>query len=714
MSENARGAPIFTCPMCHQKKTSVQRDLVCGKCVHQNTEIVRNSVIQNEVLNKQMRIQIDQIFDTCSLLNGTENIPQHNDFVFSTSTNSRNTDIPQPDESSVSQLALKLQKLELLNRKIKSNGLQKSREYLKKKNQTIEDKISALEQKLQKNQEMIELSQSRMLEDYSRKLEFMDKEIISLKYEAMRRVSKQTALKQYLSYKVIRENFFSTTSKAELNFCSRPVFTMQKFSDTQITTVNTFLEDLIRIQIVLFDLFKINDETLQLPYLEQLRKLLPERLFYDSVQKKIDIILQNEYIHMNGSIQPKDESDEPVINQNLSQISDFGKITIKDNTIQVPKSFRTMNLQRRSSVKEQESSDENVLPGAENPGSKKPKNAFVMVSQENKPAPDDLSPKSSAHTSPQGANILGQGVKTDTKSSQTGKAKNDWAGKKIVIVPHRILPKPFAKLRPSEYLKFVSIVVKILVTYNAFLAKVLGKGMDSDKEIHGLSGVRQGQKEGDTDVKSGTFIYDFREIMLKVSNLDGCFQQRAEIQNQNHDSLVYDSGITHLIDASQLTNGEDVQTMRESWASDTGISVPKMPLPNFQKIRSFYTKLVSKTLGSEQTPEPQSASDNVIYGMVSETTPTAGLRGKDTSEIEGTREDDPGVKVINDQESAGYDLKEILRKVHDLISGKTISGKNGTRDGNNRLTNLDRLGARSVMQQSRAHLEDWDVVSKMF
>ncbi|KAF8002348.1 hypothetical protein HF325_003313 [Metschnikowia pulcherrima] len=184
----------------------------------------------------------------------------------------------------------------------------------------------------------------------------------------MRRNARQAVLKQYAHFKIIKERFFGFLSSGIdhkcLTFCNQPILQILAFLESPIATVNTFLEDLIRLQVVLFDLFTIDDKTLRLHYFDYLRKLLPDRKFYESMQAKIDKIMQHDQAFSEDALET-----EPA-NKNLESESKLSgldvtegtsdKITIKDKQIRVPKSFRTMNLQRRSSLKEADVSEKSL------------------------------------------------------------------------------------------------------------------------------------------------------------------------------------------------------------------------------------------------------------------------------------------------------------------------------------------------------------------
>ncbi|GEQ71866.1 hypothetical protein JCM33374_g5552 [Metschnikowia sp. JCM 33374] len=741
----ATGVPTIICPVCHHKKAPVQRDLICGNCIHHSTEIIRNSVIENETRNTQMRAQIDSIFSTCREINAgndqyTAEWGMDNDVVSSPPKTSSTNEILQPGTSSVRQLALHLQKLELINRRIKSHGLEKSRDSLVKKNTILEAKIAALTQKITENNHIFHSKEATMSEAYSRKLEHLDREIISVQYEGMRRVSRQAALKQYSSYKVIREIYFSSrrvkdpVKKSEMLFCSRPVLPISSFLGAQITTINTFLEELIRLQIILFDLFKIDHDSLELPYLEYLRKLLPERNFYDSVQTKINSILQTD--HMPETDETKKDVSPLLEDIHPNEISqDFDKITIKNNVIRVPMSFRTMNLQRRFSMKDTELSDRNPVPRPGKTHHDGIKSAFVMVPQERNIIDDDLSPKSSAMPLSNPTRIATDDIRDKAPKTEEQNChkknpqdvnipKHDLSGKKIVIVPHKILTKPFSKLRPNEYLKFVSIVVKILVTYNEFFEHVLGPVSIKDNESYSMhilsSSSSRSRMEVQPDVSRRPFLNDFEAILSQIANMDHYFQQKPNMYNDKFEAgAAKISRISNSIDASQMSNiTEEDKHSRDSWEIEADVPAAPAPLSSFSKVKEIYTKFMSRAKGSEPSPELTSVSDNVIYGMVSETT----TRKEDQQKANSRKQKEDASKENTSTEYQlttdyfDYNLKEISKKVHDLMAGKAL-GKDASGGARGRGASglaKDRAGANSIMQQSRAHLEDWDVVSKMF
>ncbi|KAJ8146564.1 hypothetical protein OY671_000369 [Metschnikowia pulcherrima] len=728
MSENGKPEPSLVCPICRHTKYPTDHAIVCGNCAHENTELLRNSVIQNEAQNAQMRAQIDAIFKRCRDLNRTGRGEKNETSVGGKAEGDAlgilsDADLPQPDSATITSLAINLSKLEQKNRKMKLLGLQKSCESLEKKNALLETKIQETSRKQDESNQIFKQKENQLLEDYSRKLEYLDREIISFQYERMRRNARQAVLKQYSHFKVIKERFFGSLSSGiehkGLTFCNQPVLQISAFLECPIATVNTFLEDLIRLQVVLFDLFTIDDKTLHLRYLDYLRKLLPDRKFYESMQAKIDKIMQHDQAFSEDALETEPDTKNVESESRFSGLDvtedTSDKITIKDKQIRVPKSFRTMNLQRRSSLKEADVSEQSSYQEESLKGNK---SAFVMVAQNTNLDLEQLSPKSTIGAS-QKHETIQPVTQTSTpislnssvsRSHGTSIPGDSFHGKKFVVVPHKILSKPFTKLRPNEYLKFVSIVVKILVTFNEFFLSVLGPLCPTSHENTpaALPVLGSSRTEPDARVKE-PFMYDLGQILGRIASMDTFFEMKLRDPSMPPKSPSIAPNYSNMIEASQMTSfTEENNSMRESWAY--GSINPGLPIPalKFQGVKDLYSKLVSRKRGPQTVPIATSVSDDIIYGMVSETaTKEDHIPAKQSVENERSKAQSLKHDSAQNDGFSSLDIQEISKTVHGLISRKI-----GDR-ARHSAAKLDR-GANSMMQQSRAHLDDWDVVSKMF
>lgn len=670
---------ISACPLCLKKETPRTQDLVCGDCVHAGVEIIRNSVIENERLNGQMRNDINTVFEVCAHIQaGGEpydedkfNLlryryePPKPDVIYN---KVHATPIPRPSLPAVKNLALQLEKLEILNSSLRAQSIDRTKDNLLRKITILQSKIDTLEAKVGQGKSVVQEKKELLQKKHSEHSLLLELHLNLLKGEKLKHVSRQSILLQHAHYNVIREVALlsSLGLRSVPMLYKQPVLRLSSFveNNSKLTTINTFLENLIRLQIALSDLFRVDNEALELPYLDQLREQLPESKFYESMQKRIMLIMHG------GTIPEEDDAEENLVQTDLVEgdMDAMDKIVIRDNVIKVPISSRTRNSQRRASIKTPERESQGGTPG----GTPTEKSPQVEERQERKldPTPE-AGPPSPA-------------IKASAKAKQ------------YVLVPHYILNKPFPRLKAEEYLRFILVVVKILINFNELLActihTVPGPRLKHQNSSGTLAGtfntlrlnITQGTEDNEKE-----FLYDFEKILAKLANMDAYFKHREmELYRQKEIERSHSSSVLGL---SAISNNSDYESASEH-SEPVLANLPNVNSARFT-LRNIYGLFRGKKPAAKRAADP---TEDTIYGIVSET------QSRDEEESPKTEIKDP---------QQGYDVRAIAATVHNVIAKG-----NGSYRGKS-------LGAKheaflsatlSMMAQSKAHLDEWDVVSRMY
>lgn len=674
------------CPVCSKSETPKAHDLVCGECVHDSVEVIRNSVLQNEHLNLHMRKEINIVFEACKRIQNHDMseekymqlVVSQPDVIYN---NVRLQASPSPGYAAVKNLALQLQRLETLNWKLKLNGIQRTHANMAKKVQVLQDKIASLTEDVEANRAKINSKKTAIIEGFTRHNDRFETEIVRLQGEGMARVSKQANNLHYGHYKVLREVTFPNferwksgkgRTKEKLLFHGQPILSLSSFlsHNNKLTAMNTFLENVIQLQATLSDLFRIENDLIELPYLDYLKRLLPESKFFDLVQEKTNFIVNDG--------KPPQESDDPTENNHQIFVEErpieiandsIDKIVVKDNVIRVPISFKTVNLQRRASIRSEKEDD---------------------------PEPKAVEPQET--TKPQATKI-------------------SLKGKKIVVVPHKILTKPFTKLSLKEYLKFILIVVKILVNFKVFFNHTTDKIRPPSRLKHQPSTstltntfnhLRNNTLYGSVlDAREADDAFDFEKILAKIADMDLYFKQRLPDRLTHHSS----SGGLSSLSNSNLTTGKSMHLSELEPGSDISASLVNIHSSQIStgdkvsRMRALYDNFFHKKVAGHSVP-----SDENIYGLVSETHTVPG------ASTEMLKKEEIAFEIRQSGDvSAGansIDLKEITEMVHKLVA----NGNGGSRAHSMKSANDEavRLATLSMMTQSRAQLDEWDVVSKMY
>lgn len=98
------------------------QELRCTECISNDIAVIRKSVIANEAKNNQMRDQIDEVFELCRIIQkaGPSAVIDKKE----ESSTSPRRDLPQDSNMyTIKHLAFHLQKLAILNAKLKQRDM---------------------------------------------------------------------------------------------------------------------------------------------------------------------------------------------------------------------------------------------------------------------------------------------------------------------------------------------------------------------------------------------------------------------------------------------------------------------------------------------------------------------------------------------------------------------------------------------------------------
>ena len=413
------------CPLCH-KPELYYNDLICSNCNNNELELIRNSCIENDSINDIARNKINTIFSTCQDvkdLKGIELPPEISN------------ETPQPSINAMKSLALQLIKLDILNTNLKIKNIDKTQELLDARTNELKNNIQIIQTKLDTKQERLDSTCSKLFNNFEETNDSLNAKIQEYKFEKINQIKKQSIQLQYNNYKILKEMIFTSNNSKSANlnyitklkasssrnllFHNRSILNINEFfsCNNKLPQINEFLENLIKLQVHLQDIF--NMDSFLLPYLEELIGYLPDSKFYDMIQEKENFMI-------NGGKLSSDEIEdaEEEKNSTVQEMKADNERVIKlGNTIKLPLSSKTINSQlRRASLNKEDASS-----------SSKP-NEVEKITPKKAPSP----------------------------------IRSTLSGKKMIILPHKILTKPFTKLTAKEYLKFLLIIVKILFNFKTF------------------------------------------------------------------------------------------------------------------------------------------------------------------------------------------------------------------------------------------------------
>ena len=318
-------------------------------------------------------------------------------------------ELPTPSIFSIISLSIQLKKLQLLDLKLRFGSIRRAREQLTTKVEQLTDKKLLFEQKLDQIRLKMLKREASMIRIYEEELEKLNTKIEDYHLTKIKQVELQALKLQHANFKVICEvSFHQKDKKLFLN--QQPILKVDEFLGYNLLVINQFLERLIVLQSQLSYLFNMG-----LPYLNELITFLPDEKFYNLIQKKEMIILGRD---VNEEDHEQEDLKTPSIPNDIQNPTE--KIFRMGDGYNLPPSSKTLNYQMRRRASSVEPADLNNIP---------------VIKEQSLP------------------------LSSSSKKSVSKK----------IIIPHKIINKPFNKLSIKDFLKFVNVIVKIIINFQSFL-----------------------------------------------------------------------------------------------------------------------------------------------------------------------------------------------------------------------------------------------------
>lgn len=589
------------CPFCLVPQLNQYHSLLCSDCVEQECALIRNSVRESGRQNAAASHKINDIFELCHLLQtGKLALALPDD-----------PQVPNPSIKLIKNLAYRLSKLHTINTRAKIRNVHRASNAVRTSIDQLETELKTLES------QAAPLLLRSLQTTYDQTCKTVENQLRQLRDEKMLQVERQAILLQRLQYfslvNLVSLGTMGGAATVRKNqklptFYAQPVLKLKALFDhnSKVLRINEFFENLIKFQAHLRDVFR--PDGVELPYLAELMLLLPDELLFHSIQDQQDLLLQDAEPGQDADSVPR-TSPAPAENpERLLRMNEVFKL---------PLSSKTLNLQRRAKEEKAERSSE---PNGE------------KAQTDKRRAPQ------------QGA--IGQSVDSgDQKHLGRG-----LQGKSIVIVPHKILLKPFTRLSTQEYLRFLLIVAKVITNFLVFFESTINRVPAARSQVFNAR-----DKEKDQ--------YDFSALLTRLLALAPYFEYK--LGRLKSDSGEY-SGSQSL--ASTFSNISDTSSI--------------FPLTNHLTLkRSGPRGLFGRFFGDN---EPSIDTEADVYGRVSE------------SVLTGTSDSSKSVP-----DSQIPDLKTIMQAVYRIM----VSGASG-KTGNFSTTTY------SMMAESKEQLDDWNVVSQ--
>ncbi|CUM68511.1 uncharacterized protein PRCAT00006237001 [Priceomyces carsonii] len=348
-----------------------------------------------------------------------------------------------PSFNSIKTLAVQLSKLKNLNLMLKIELIKRSVEKFEGKISRISNEILEAEQALRNRETSVADGKKEMIIQFDKLSSSLHSSIEDYQVNKINQIEKQAIKLQFQHYMVLNEIFFSKGPNNRLMFYSQPILKLEGFLGYNILSINQFLENLIILQCHLSDLFKAD-----LPYINELRSFLPNSDFYTLIKEKEKSMLGDENEEKEVEEVKSSPAETEIKSNNHQRVIKLG------DRIQLPLSSKTINNQRRASLLRTE------------------------TPQVRQKEPEEFNERP----------VL-------FKSNTT---------KRLVIVPHKILNRPFNKLTVKDFLKFLLVVVKILSNFKTFFSFTVNSSLTLEESND----------------------FDFEEILLRLPNMHHYFEKR--------------------------------------------------------------------------------------------------------------------------------------------------------------------------------------------
>lgn len=516
----------------------VQRPQLCADCSNGQFELMRTGCAQCERDTRAARLEVNRVFKELQRLHATVSAGEEEE---------ERGDVPGHTASmrAIKVLAQQLVKLETVNDKVRTIGMERTVEAIRKRNARAALRLEQFRKQVADERDSIKIGAARLQADTERQRVQLQREH---EFEALKsaRVQRQALHQQRLHYNVLVQASFSYTGASlvsrikgrRLLLCHQPIINIDSFFEynNKLEQLNTFLENVIVLQRRLTRVFDAELALAPLPYLHELELLLPDKKFFRLVREREAQLFGNE--------RPATADAENQASEGKTEVIKLG------DAFKLPLSSKTINNQRRQSIQRGE-----------------------LEAREEEPPTDPT-------------------VEVDPTPKLT-------PGKKIVIIPHKIITKPFTKLTPKELIKFLQVIVKILANFKVMLART--------------------QPLAD--------IYSFSAILEHLANMDTYFELRLQRAEQSKPESM-----TGLVETLSVTTGSSLLRTRGSiktfYSRIFGLS--RADAPRVGGIFGDISEVRERELDHEPAPptrHPKVTMQKVYQTMVAGRRDTTSTRG---------------------------------------------------------------------------------------
>lgn len=655
-----RNICVLQCPLCLKKESYVNHDLICSKCHNKDIELIRNSCIDNSMLNDAAKDKINKIFNSCL----------SNDFSKLNSIAEGHSGIPLV---SIKTLALQLKKLDILNEKIKLKNIDRSTELLNQKIENLKKEIELSQEETVQVHETIDTTLRSIVNSYAQRKSKLGDTYAIIKREKVLLVARHSLLLQYEHFKTLKDITFSDStasqgygaypksffSNREILFHNQPIINIGDFFafNNKLSQLNEFLEGLIMFQMQLQELFR---DMIRLPYLTLLMHCLPDSKFYELIQQKENII----YNTGNPDETKSEENASEDFRAGEAEDDIRNEVIIKlGNAMKLPLSFKTINAQLRQATLSRNE-------------------------------------KLSNHVGDESNEKLISNV-----TSGFNHKRNLTGGKKLVIMPHKILNKPLTKLSTKEFLKFLLIIVKLIVNFNVILFNTVESPSSQEKGSKlSINKFIQPKNRGEGHYE---YTINFSSILKKISSIDTFLKLKIDHLNSISGRVAKDSSSQDLpsseippTTSQSVSNSQNRRNSRDrSLNISSSVAHPSLNSPSDHQDFNKRQKSIGLFYHSFLNSIQEETNEKELNGLINDE-----FFVKEENALFENR--------FRSHSSHNFDLKLIMQKVYKLMT----SNSSRYLKSNSILSSSKVFdpGTVSMMTESKAQLDEWDLVSKMY
>lgn len=369
---------------------------------------LQSLAIQDDKVLESYEGQINTIFKMASVLqSGQEKSTQVADELYS----KLRDDIPKPSVSTITALAIQLNKLKILDTKLRLDSIDFAKSQAVKKVDSLKIKSEEIQKEIDSIRLRLLNKETELIKAYSNKSDQLIKEIDDFQLTKIAQVERQAQKIQFQHFRILLEVALQKRDNKKLFLHHQPILILDEFLGYNLSAINQFLERLVVLQNQLSRLFDIH-----LPHSRTLTKYLPDTKFYDLLKRKeVMITGQKESMIDDNDDDREQKETTPMGIDNVSE-----KVIKLGDAYQLPLSSKTLNFQRRAA-------------------------------------------RLTSPIEPVELNSIPVFRQNSTSSSTTRK----------ITIPHRIINKPFNKLSIKDFFEFMVVIVKIVANFQVLLATLV-------------------------------------------------------------------------------------------------------------------------------------------------------------------------------------------------------------------------------------------------